>query len=1563
MRILHTADWHLGRSLGEHRLLSDQQAFLAWLVSVVADAEIDLVIVAGDVFDRAVPPVEAVELFGDALVELRGAGADVVAIAGNHDGAARLAAFAPLTDLAGVFLRGGYRNPGEVVVRSCREQAVAIVPVPYLDPLLAPPGFIAPGSGLRANHEGVLATWMRAARAAVPAGLPSVAVAHAFVAGALPSDSERELAVGSAGRVSAPVLEGFDYVALGHLHRPQTVGGRAAMRYSGSPLAYGFAEVDPKQVVIADVTAGRCDVEVVAVPVGRRVATVRGRFADLVSDPDFDDLRPLFLRVELTDPAPVLDARRQLEARFPFLVEIIRVGAIARPDLGLRTGPLAPPTPFELASWFWADVTGEKADAAVAQVFADAIGGVLSGGGDSMRPGRLELVAFGPFADRQVVDIDSLGELGLFVIAGPTGSGKTSLFDAMCYALYGVLPGARSSVRRPRSDHAAPSVRSEVVFDFDAGGERWRVRRRPAHLRPKRRGTGTIEDPADAVLFRLESGGWQAVTTRAPEVDARCIELVGLDADQFQRVVLLPQGRFQQLLHARSIERRDLLRTLFASETFEQVERRLIELAGAASSAAERSTEERRRLVASASAEVEAALEGLAAWSHDEAPSPGSPGPVSATADEPVGVALLDLRIAQELDPALVALGRRRVETSESARAAADLATRAREHNDRLTRHAALKAGHTSLSAERPDRERSLEAVAAARRAGAVVAASERVEGCEQEVTRRRHDLDQVTAELSRLVDQQSIGLGGLGDLGELGELGELGDLGDLGRRLAALIADLAAAVGEVERARSLERDHAVVEAEIGRFSARESDLARDLDQFVHLLGDLDRRLNAAAPVAARIEVREAVGVAAGHLVELARERDHASIALVRSRATRVALEADLAALRSKLEHARGELAESRSAAAQVGERTVVAELAQETARRRGRLDAVDTALTEAIHALESAQQRAAAVISAFIVGAARRLALTLTDGEACPVCGSCEHPHTAVSTPGGGSVADLDDAAPLVDAARVDQAQLDVSTAVAEVARRRAQQQELIELLGPESDRSAAALAADAAAAWTAREEAVQQADLAPLHETEVVRLDELMAGVMSSISSEIDHAAEIETQLTSLRARLGDHAAASVAEAEAVAAAAHTAVGEARAAAALVVELGDQRLGIEATRAEIESERSTVLMTVAEQRVRAKSLATESARIRAVVADRFGVDDPAELLAAASTVSSAVELVGARRRALESAQQVLVLTAAERDATLEQNGFESLALAIQMALPGAEIEAREASHAHWCDALARIEGGLVSLEAQGLPSEPHDLVAVVAIAERAEDLARQLVAAEATLRECRSRIEVGRRAIDQLDRESGPSRQRAERLHQVAEVCRGRNIRNTSLESWVLSSHLREVVAQANLHLAPMTGGRFRLAVADEVIDRRALAGLDIEVDDDDTGCRRPTSTLSGGETFQASLALALGLADVVSAGASGIRVDAVFIDEGFGSLDPESLDLAIDTLDRLRTRGALVGVVTHVEALKQALPVGVEVVRRRDGAGSAVRQPGLPRPDGAAAPAGLGVVADVA
>ncbi len=1201
-----------------------------------------------------------------------------------------------------------------------------------------------------------------------------------------------------------------------------------------------------------------------------------------------------------------------------------------------------------------------------------------------MRPGRLEVVAFGPFADRQVVDIDSLGELGLFVIAGPTGSGKTSLFDAMCYALYGELPGARSSVRRPRSDHAAPSVRSEVIFDFDAAGERWRVRRRPAHLRAKKRGTGTIEDPADAVLYRLEAGGWQGVTTRAPEVDARCIELVGLDADQFQRVVLLPQGRFQQLLHARSIERRDLLRTLFASETFEQVERRLIELAAAASAAAERSTEERQRQLAAASAELDAAMDGLGAWDLTAAPASASDpdpapdpdlgtvpvpapvlmAPVAAVGEEPVGVARLDFRLDRELDPALAVLAHLRAEAREIARAATEVGAAARQDNERLARHAALKAEQAALESERQAREQVLAMIEAAQRARPVVQAEERVEQQRRVVHRKRVELAEVTDHLQLLVDQSAIGSGL-----------DLDDLDRLSHQMATLTADLTTAVAETERARCLDREHELVEDEIERLGTRESELTAELDRLLLLVRDIDSRVAEATPVAARMEVLAAEQAVALAFVDLATARDVAMTALVESATTRRDLDGQLAVVASQVEDARQELAEAQAASALVAERTAAAEVAQATALRRTRLGEVEADLSAGIQVLEAAQATAAATISAFVAGAARRLAATLVEGEPCPVCGSCDHPHAEPEPSSDPSPAqpvvdraiDRDEDPPPVEVTAVDRAHEVVSAAVAAVAGLQAQQQQLLELLGADADRSVAVLDTHAAELAAIRDDTRLRAERGAAIDSELSRLEAAAAELTAQLVTETERSREIESQITILRAQLGDHAALSVADVRSVAQAARAAATHAQEATARLVELGELRLRTEQARAELDSHRSALSVAVAEQRVAAESLAREAARVRAAVTQRFGIEDPTERLTHVAAVAAVVDLVGERRRGLQSAERILDHAEAERDGALAESGYESLMLATEMARPAPEIETMESSHARWSGALAHLEGGVASLEAQGLPEAPHDLAALAAIADQAENRVRILVAAEATALERRARIDRARQAIDQLDRESGPSRRRAELLHQVAEVCRGRNIRNTSLEAWVLSSHLREVVAQANVHLTPMTGGRFRLAVADEVVDRRALAGLDLEVDDDETGCRRPTSTLSGGETFQASLALALGLADVVTAGASGIRVDAVFIDEGFGSLDPESLDLAIDTLDRLRTRGALVGVVTHVEALKQALPVGVEVVRRRDGTGSVVRQPGVPGAqagaDIAGAGAAAGAVAEVA
>lgn len=381
MRILHTSDWHLGRSLGEFRLLEDQRQFLDWLVSEVATQKVDLVAVAGDIFDRAVPPAEAVGLFSETVANIRSAGAELVMISGNHDSGERVAMFDGFTEASGVVVRGGYRRALEVTIRDYPDGPLAIVALPFLDPALAPSAVrdsLGLGSGLALTHDGLLEAVLDQVWGQIPDQMRTLVLSHAFVRGGSPSGSERELAVGNAGYVGAGRFDGFSYVALGHLHLPQIVDGRANLRYCGSPLPYSFSERNDKQVVLVDMAAdGATEVTPIPIPVGRGLANVRGSFAELmerellVGDP--------YVRVELTDAAPVLDAHRRLRTVFPRLVEIDRVGLSARtlPE-SRQAATVRKYSSAELATEFWTDVTGEAPTELEAELLVEVLNAAVA---------------------------------------------------------------------------------------------------------------------------------------------------------------------------------------------------------------------------------------------------------------------------------------------------------------------------------------------------------------------------------------------------------------------------------------------------------------------------------------------------------------------------------------------------------------------------------------------------------------------------------------------------------------------------------------------------------------------------------------------------------------------------------------------------------------------------------------------------------------------------------------------------------------------------------------------------------------------------------------------------------------------------------------------------------------------------------------------------------------------------------------------------------------------------------------------------------------------------------
>jgi exonuclease SbcD len=318
MRMIHTSDWHLGRTFHGRSLLADQEVVLGALADLAADHRADVVVISGDLYDRAVPSPEAVQCATRILARIRAAGSAIVMISGNHDSAPRLGAFADFLAVGGLHVRSSIRDCARPVLLDDLDGPVAVYALPYLEPDLARGVWELSGP---VGHQQVMAEALRQVRSDLDSRAPgtrSVVLAHAFVVGGAASGSERSIAVGGVESVTSDLFDGFDYVALGHLHRAQVIGER--IRYSGSPLPYAFSEADQRKGVwLVDLAAdGAVEVERLELPQVRRLATVTGALAEvLVSYPHLADA---YLSVELTDPVRPLEPMRQLRERFPYVL-------------------------------------------------------------------------------------------------------------------------------------------------------------------------------------------------------------------------------------------------------------------------------------------------------------------------------------------------------------------------------------------------------------------------------------------------------------------------------------------------------------------------------------------------------------------------------------------------------------------------------------------------------------------------------------------------------------------------------------------------------------------------------------------------------------------------------------------------------------------------------------------------------------------------------------------------------------------------------------------------------------------------------------------------------------------------------------------------------------------------------------------------------------------------------------------------------------------------------------------------------------------------------------------
>lgn len=1005
-----------------------------------------------------------------------------------------------------------------------------------------------------------------------------------------------------------------------------------------------------------------------------------------------------------------------------------------------------------------------------------------------MRLHHLELTGFGPFRERQSVDFEAFERDGIFLIAGRTGAGKSSILDGVCFALYGSVPRYESGDKRLRSDHCDPEDPTEVRLEFTVGDHRWRVTRAPEYQRPSRRGGGLTTEPTRAELEELVDGKWVGRAGKPRDVGLLLDEVLGLNAQQFQQVILLAQNRFSRFLLASGTERQSLLRALFGTRRYEEYARELADRSKAAQRELDALGERARTLLDQAERLIAAhdlrTVGGDASGAGGAIDSSGGAGDAADGSDGDAPLDLAGRRAAVDLGAQRAAY---RLDTLTRERADADTARAAAErlHADRV----ALAKGQAEL---RRARERLAQLDEAAEYIAADRARLERGRAAEVlraplETTERAEQASVLAtaaaADADRAWDRARVGVVDDGDA----------DLAAVAERLTGELAVWSAAL------------------------AHEKALAEGEEELRAAVGEIDRLETDIATIdAQRAEVpAELARIDAG--LEL--ERDAAA----------------------RLDPARERHAETqtRLAAAVEAERLAAAQREAELAHR----DAATAAASAAAHVATLLQRR--------LDGYAGELATGLIEGEPCAVCGATSHP--APAEPAAEPVTD-----DLLAAAEADR------DATAQRERRA-------------SDAARAAREQHAGAAARAGGESAE-------------KLRELL----TTTADELDAAERAVLRRDELAARRAGLAALD-AEAEA-------------SRSALAERLADVSERIAALRATVDAARTSVEQARGEY---------------ASVADRV-----ARVTAVRDAAKAAAHARAEAERAIVTAERAR----ADADARIEASVFSDTDEAAAALLDAAEADAladRISTH----DAqLAATRARLLELELElaGAPEEPVDTAA--SEAALAETDAKRTVALRAE-HDARTLLDRLRDLGMQIDESYTGIAERAAdgaAITRLADTVAGRapNTMKMDLETFVLAAELEEIVSAANVRLGDMSSGRYRLQHTDARAARGAASGLGLEIMDAFTGHARPAQSLSGGETFLASLALALGLAEVVTARAGGVRLDTLFVDEGFGSLDEETLELAMRTLDELRQGGRTVGVISHVAAMKEQVPAQLAV-----------------------------------
>ena len=1017
-----------------------------------------------------------------------------------------------------------------------------------------------------------------------------------------------------------------------------------------------------------------------------------------------------------------------------------------------------------------------------------------------MTPLTLTMQAFGPFAGSETIDFTALGKSPLFLINGPTGAGKSSILDAICFALYGQTTGNDRDAGQMRCDQAAATLLTEVSLDFRLRDSAYRVRRVPQQERPKATGEGTTTQSAEAQLWRLTPEGDEdecLVARKVTDANSQLHALIGLDANQFRQVMVLPQGKFRELLLAESKDREKIFSQLFQTQIFQRIEERLRTQANQI----ERAVNDHRQHISGILAGGE--LESEAALAQE----------VEALTPQ-VGQARQRFEIAQ-----------RQRRSAEQRRDAAQALQRQFEARDSL---AAEKARHLEQQA-------------------------------------------QITAFQSRLTQS------------------------DHAQALRPYRAALVQAQQELTTAQEEQRqaDAALTtqrtntEQAKGTFEAtrqRQTELPALRERY-HQLGEFIHKSQQLSELEASWQAAQTAWQQADGILK----RDEAQLDGIRQQgeALSVTLE-QLQTESQQLASAPAELSRHESLLAQRQElealmrqgRELVAQQQQATAALQGRRSEAEQAKR---HATEQEMR--------WHQGQAALLALTLEADAPCPVCGSIEHPSPAVQH------ADI-----------VTQAQVEEARSAQEQARQALQ---------------------------TAERQEQQLAQQLSYNAEQAQRLSHQLGDWASQPPVELQQACEQLRRQVARRQQVESEINRQSAARDELRSGWGTLDKQLKAQRPVVEKAKEEALRLASQRDQLsqslpEDARNPLAMRQALTELDNQIAELEQAWERA---QQVLSTSQTQQARAEEQLRSANQQLARKQQALEQAQ-------AGWQSALQASSFDC-----EAAFQAAQLEdSQRQDLARQVEAyqrrLAELDGALHNYHAQLAEKTPPDLAELTALTEAAQaeehtqlDTWRALDGRLNTLQGIHQKLTAAREAQAELEAQYRV-------WGTLSEVANGRTGNRISLQRFVLGVLLDDVLIQASERLVRMSRGRYQLVRREDPSKGNKASGLELDVADTYNGKSRSVATLSGGESFMAALALALGLSDVVQAYAGGIQLDTLFIDEGFGSLDQDALDQAIAMLSELQMGGRMIGIISHVSELKEQMPVRVEVRASRFGSSVEVK-----------------------